>query len=894
MNRYAISLAALAASLALVAPVAAQNAPQDPGADASQQQGVPQQTDTETGAQTPTQDEAAAQGDIVVTAQRTSSLASKTPVALSAIDGDALLSTGVTNPTRLEEQVPNLSIVRNNGLQITIRGVSSSDNTEKGDPSAAFLLDGVYLARPQAQEVSFFDIARVEVLRGPQGTLYGRNTTAGLINVITNKPVYEFQATANLIYGNYDTITGDAIVNLPVNDVVALRFAGSYDRRDSYLTQNVGTARDLNPFKNNYSGRAQALFTLSPDLTVLIRGDYSAIRGNQFSTVRNAGNYYAPLPAGAPAFTDQRYTGSAFSSEKLRRINYALVVAPRQQSSSWGVDGELNWSLGGLAVTYLGSYREFDPELNTSVFQGIAVRSLSTGLFEQMSHELRVATDGTGPLKVQAGGYYFREDSDNSLTLFNLLPGFPFYRFLQGPTKSETIGAFVQATYSLTDRLRATGGARYSRDDKSRIGGIYQQRTATYNPATDVFSPNNADVTFDKVTWRAGLDYDLDTRSLLYGVVSTGYKAGGFNGGCTAGTPNCTAPQSADVLFYEPETLTSYEIGLKTRLAGNALRLNASAFYYDYKNLQVSSIQDIGGAPRTFTDNAAAATVKGVELEATLVPSPRNRVDVQFTYLDAEYDNYRPLGAASPLDFEGRALDRAPRIVVAAGYTYTLPLGNGGGLAASVRSRLSDEYFITAQAVGRQYRQPSFNRADLTLRYDAPDDGFYLQGFWRNIEDNVVVTSAAFTGGSVLVAPSDPTTYGIQAGFRFCSRRDHAEVFDVVVIGGGSGGAAAAGRLSENSSLSVCVLEAGGANDDWHIRTPGMVAALPPRANWAYDTVPQPGLGPSRPPRPASSAPSALRSPRQTLHALSVYLCPFYVLPPCRLRISVITNSSRT
>lgn len=139
---------------------------------------------------------------------------------------------------------------------------------------------------------------------------------------------------------------------------------------------------------------------------------------------------------------------------------------------------------------------------------------------------------------------------------------------------------------------------------------------------------------------------------------------------------------------------------------------------------------------------------------------------MQATYLDARYDNYRPLGAGTAPDFSGRALDRAPKVVVAAGYTYTLPLF-GGGLAASARTRFSDEYFITAQTIGRQYRQGSFTRTDLTLRYDAPGGRYYVQGFWRNLENRVVVTSVSYVSGAVLVNPSDPSTYGVQAGFRF-------------------------------------------------------------------------------------------------------------------------------
>lgn len=202
-------------------------------------------------------------GDIVVTANRTESLASKTPVALTAVAGTALVSQGITNPTALAETVPNLSIDRANGLQITIRGVTSTDGTEKGDPSAAFMLDGIYIARPQVQEVSFFDIGRVEVLRGPQGTLYGRNTTAGVVNVISAKPKLDkFEGSVDLNYGNYNTFQATGVINVPVSEKIALRGAVNYDRRDSYLKAGTGFTSKLSPFKENLSLRGSALFDL--------------------------------------------------------------------------------------------------------------------------------------------------------------------------------------------------------------------------------------------------------------------------------------------------------------------------------------------------------------------------------------------------------------------------------------------------------------------------------------------------------------------------------------------------------------------------------------------------------------------------------------------------------
>jgi outer membrane receptor protein involved in Fe transport len=195
-------------------------------------------------------------GEIIVTATRENTLLSKTPVAITAIGGDSLTKTGVTNATQLTEVAPNLSIDRGGsaGLQITIRGVSSTDNSEKGDPSAGFVVDGVFLARPQAQEVSFFDLDRVEVLRGPQGTLYGRNTTAGLVSLISAAPrLGKFSASFDGTYGNYNTIQATGVVNVPVGEFIAVRGAVNYDRRNSYILQGV-SPYTLDPAKENLSG----------------------------------------------------------------------------------------------------------------------------------------------------------------------------------------------------------------------------------------------------------------------------------------------------------------------------------------------------------------------------------------------------------------------------------------------------------------------------------------------------------------------------------------------------------------------------------------------------------------------------------------------------------------
>jgi iron complex outermembrane receptor protein len=697
--------------------------------------------------------------EVVVTAQRVAEPLSKTPLAVTAISGDSLRSQGVTDPTRLGEHIPNVSIDRANGLQITIRGVTSTDGTEKGDPSAAFLLDGVFIARPQVQEVSFFDIDRVEVLRGPQGTLYGRNTTAGVVNVIANRPTRSFEAAVNTALGNFGTRQLDGMVNLPVNSVWALRGAVSYDERDSYLRTNPGDSHTIDPFKKNISARLQALAAFSDTLTLLLRADYARLRGTPGGNSVRGTNFYDLTDPQNPA-----YIGG--SSDRERTITYNLGAQGDLRNSTWGLSSELVWDLGTLEMTYVGSYRRFRRDEDLPVNVGVSVAGAFAGHYWQNSQELRFATRGSRRFKAQFGGYYFKERSGIRFYIFDLVA--PVYGFPQDPTIAESYAAFGQGTYSFTEQLRLTAGARYSHDDKSRVGGTVMQQTLTFNPATDSKLQNSAAATFEKTTWRIGLEYDLNDRSLLYGSVATGYKAGGFNDGCEAGTVTrglaCNQPRPLAQLYYQPETLTAYELGVKTRLAQNLLQLSAAAFHYDYENLQLSTVANYGGGPAQTTTNAAKSTVNGLELEATLAPNARNRIELGATYLDATYDDYFPRGVGTPPDYSGRDLDRSPHSTLSAGYAHTWPAANGASIVAGVRSRWSDSYVVTAFATPAQYRQPSYHKTDVTLTYTAHDDNWYVQAFAKNLENEIVVTGADSYAN---ITPGDPRTFGLRAGFRF-------------------------------------------------------------------------------------------------------------------------------
>jgi len=722
--------------------------------------------------------------DIVVTANRTESLASKTPVSLTAVSGQGLQTQQITDPTRLTDVIPNVNIDRANGLQITIRGVTSTDGTDKGDPSAAFLLDGIYIARPQAQEVSFFDIDRVEVLRGPQGTLYGRNTTAGVINIIARKPTSELGGGVDVNIGNYGTRQTTAVINVPVSDTLAVRVAGNYDARDSFYRQVVPQDVDFQRDKENISTRASLLYKPTSDVKLLIQADYARIRGAPTGVLLS--NFYqtplTPPATGARGINPVRLDND--TDEQLRR-DYADVIQPRVRSSTWGLLGQLDVALSeSLDVTYLGSVRKLDANsigsfLFGSVFPptgnrfDLLVPVTNNSNFTQQSHELRLAYRSSR-LQAQVGLYYFRENYDLAGVLFGLIsptPGTPgyIYGFFQDPGGNRSLAAFGQATYSLTDRLRVTGGLRWTQDEKFRQGRtvIRANLSDPFNPATDTL--NNARLKNDKVIWKASTDFDLTPDTLLYGTVSTGYKVGGFNDGCGVGDAGCRSPLPDEALFYRPETLTSYELGIKTKTLNNRLRISADYFHYDYNDLQLTQVSSICGVPCQLTTNAAKAKVDGVEVEGVFVASRSSSFDFSGTWLNARYADWQIVPG---VNFRGLKLDRSPKFAFTAGYNHTVDLNDGSTIVANIRSRYVDDYALFSVPLRAQFIQKDFTRTTASLTYNAPQGAWYLQGYVRNIENDVAITSIAVAAGfpglnGGTANTSDPRTYGVRAGFKF-------------------------------------------------------------------------------------------------------------------------------
>jgi iron complex outermembrane receptor protein len=708
--------------------------------------------------------------EVVVTAQRATSLASRTPVSVSVLDAGELARAAIVNPSDIGARLPNVHIDgAADGLHITMRGVSNNDSTEKGDPSAAFMLDGIYIARPQNMNGSLFDLARIEVLRGPQGTLYGRNATAGVVNVISTPPAPHQEAAASIGVGNYASRDVRAMLNVPLSDTLAMRAALATSRHDSYLINGQGSGFALGLDRDERAARLSARLALSPAATLLLRYDSSIARNNKDSIVPET-NFYARDSAGMPVWnagkTDARLTNA-----------FVPFNAPLQQGSNRaataGLGAQLDWNLGAYSLHYLGSQREFEHDYRVNYYYRIApavalgVRSGFSGRYHQGSHELRIATSGHGALTAQAGLYYFREKSDlnadfRDLELLNLPP---YYVFHQGPTVALGKALFGQATWSAAPRARLTLGARYSDDAKSRLGSTSFQQGPVFNPALDFMLPNAASLNTHKTTWRVGGEFDLAPRSLLYASVSTGYKAGGFNDGCRAGSSAdgvaCPAvlavPDAA--LLYQPETLTAWEAGYKGRFWNNKATLNASAFYYDYTNLQLSGVVVISGAPRFTTTNAGVARVRGLEAEGELRVGA-GRISYALALLDAHYAAYLPDGVTS---WAGKKLDRAPRVSVTLGYEHSFAL-QAARLAAGIVSRTSAAYVISVPSQLLQYRVPRRTQSELSLSYLPHQGAWSVHAHVRNLENKVAPLAIDSFG---MVQPSDPRTVGVRLDYHF-------------------------------------------------------------------------------------------------------------------------------
>ncbi len=697
-------------------------------------------------------------GEVVVTANKISQSALKVGASLSAVSADDIREKGVSDAKALTDLMPNTQISQggNSSVVVNIRGIENTNTTALGEPAAAFHIDGIYLGRMSGAGSAFYDIERVEVLRGPQGTLYGRNANAGVVNVITKAPSNRREGALSVELGNLGQKRFDGMFNLPVNEALALRAAFSTNRRDGFSETKTAT----NGFTQNQdsihtdSFRLQGLLKFSSQTSLNLSYDQS--------TNKTTGpNYYNLTTGGVPT----------------ELVDPNVLVQGRFNDKSSGFKAELKSDLGFANLNYIFGHRTTKNVEDYATGPLILLTKSDTA---QNSHELRLSSnDAKAPLQWVTGLFHYKETSkDGQLDgnfpffFFGAAPGpfgpaqcggysscYPGLQFLdkgKGITNAST-ALFGQVTYSMDEASRVIAGARRTSDKKTRDGQQMLSGGVNYdptNPANAVL-PLYGEASWSSSTFKLGYERDLSPSQMFYASLSTGFKSGGFNDGDTRTDPS---------LIYSPEKITAYEAGLNGKFFDNALQLTSSAFYYDYSQMQKSGVVN----SQMKTTNTGNATVSGVELSARYRVSPASKIDASLGLLNAQYKNYTtPNGT----DFSGKHLDKTPTVTLNLGYTHTWNLESGARLSGNVGTKLSSSYVTTDTGnVGVapiQFTQKSFTKSGVSLTYTTADDSMDLQFYVRNLENKSQLMGSVAFFGSNFGYMSEPRTLGARATFRF-------------------------------------------------------------------------------------------------------------------------------
>ncbi len=752
-------------------------------------------------------------GEIVVTAQNRAQNVNDVPIAIDVVGADQLQSAGFGSMDDIADIAPVVQLTQDQGtVKITVRGVGTNSNDEAQDASVVVNIDGEYLNRPNALGVALFDIERVEVLRGPQGTLYGRNSTGGAINFITRKAGNDFGVNATASYGNYDAIRVDGGVDLPLAGIGGVRVAGFYEKRDGYVSHPAFTG--FGPFPSYAAGRSDDndakggrvswRFEQGDQLTINIAGEYAErnFTPQVFASADLNSGGRGPTGPGcnangfirvAPAYAQTLC--SPQSTNFLSSVDRATYAAPNfgigsVNQDTWALRGRVAYEFSDAAtVTYIGGYRRF----NQTSYLTLPVVYRSYG-FENItgtqSHELRI-NGQAGGITYQLGGFYFKETVDSESGFF--LPigaNGTFLSYFGRNISSDSKSAFGQVEIPLGNTLTAVGGLRYTDNSRNAIYrnagpfGAGPPDAALFNagPARKNFATLRYLTTLplasseNKLTWLVGLNYKPNSDTLIFGKVSTGFKAGGFDA----------------IGDYLPENNTAVEAGWKQSFGGSGQhQFNLGAFHYDYKDLQVSVLLNTTTGGQTF--NAGKAKIWGIEASADIALDDNTTFHGSVNYLNAEYKDLKAQfnvytvpgtgadltgigdldpttpGVQSP-NFAGNAPPFSPQFVITVGLDHVFDLGSGGTVTAKAFSTFKSSYFANFYNQ-RDAKQSAYTQTDLSLEYKPESKRFSVQAFVRNLENTRALTFAGYTAAG----PDDiynwqfgtPRTYGIRVGVDF-------------------------------------------------------------------------------------------------------------------------------
>lgn len=691
--------------------------------------------------------------EVVVTAERREANLQKVAIAVTALSEAELARSVIQSTVELQTLTPGLVITTNGPYgQPYVRGVGTDIINVGSDGSVAVHVDGIYQTRATASIQDFLDVARVEVLKGPQGTLYGRNATGGAINIYTNEPTYDFGAKVDLRIGNYNKREGDLVLNLPLSaDRAALRVAVLGDSRDGF-TDNIHDHTTMDG-EGLWAYRAKLRLDPTDRLAVMVTAN--ATRENSTRNLAPKVNGSLPSPA-VDIF-------GAVIPAGPRTVAYDTVNRLTRRLTDESL--RIRYDFGPVVLTSLTAHNDSEWQTRLDIdatdvdFTWDKVQEHS----KATSEELQLASTPGQRIDWIAGLYYLHEDATQSLNIFFT----PFganvnYPDVNNVTRAQAI--FGQATFHVLDRLRVTAGLRYSRE--KRTGTFHEVITDPNGILTGV--PGGITLPFDSVgqqTWTAwtpkfALEYDLSPDVLAYISATRGFKSGGYN---LVGSGET----------FAPEKIWSYEAGLKSTLLDRRLRVNLAAFYYDYNDLQVNRFNPATGGATSTVTNAAAARIKGFEAEIQAALAKGLDLDASLALLDAKYGTFQTSNpdAVDPFatqNLSGNTLPRAPKFTAGVGLQYRWPIAAKSSLTLRAEARYQSRVWFD-QFNSAFVDQGSYTIANAYVTWTDASDRWQVQLYGRNLSDELykqsVVRATSLIGTLDFWGP--PRTYGINVGFRY-------------------------------------------------------------------------------------------------------------------------------
>lgn len=732
--------------------------------------------------------------EIIVSARRRDERLIDVPVAVSAYSQIDLERLQAIDLAGIQGTAPNLNIVQGRGsatsANIFIRGIGQPDALQTFDPAVGVYVDGVYLSRIQGALLSLGDVERIEVLRGPQGTLYGKNTIGGAVSIVSRKPdLNTVSANASALYGSYNQVLLNGYVSAPlVADKLALSVAAQWDKRDGLVTDPLTDRR----YNDRDSLTARAMLRAKPTerLELILSGDYTRQRN-----ALTLGYATAPLiqtdfalgaqvlvPANPYGAYDYR-ASTSFTGDEGQRLDH------------WGVSLTANYDLSdSLTLTSITAYRKLSPDLFIDIDASEArLGDVFVGVRQQQfSQELQLKWN-TERFNGVFGLYYLDETVRSHQEayaddLFAFFGGpITFTRLIDDRQKTRSYAAFGQATYDFTDQFAVTAGMRYTREDRT-----YNRFTTTISTRgllnglnfafpDNLPAPLNADdtATFDAWTPTVTLSYKPTADTLLYASAARGFKSGGFNGRANSlndltlvvdGTPQL-------VTRFEPEKVWTYEAGAKGSFMNGRVRLAANAFYSDYTDFQARVGGGLVGATGVFpVINAGKLRIWGLEGEATVRPTDNWNIRTSVGFLDAEYREFNDGRRVPPQTFScnptGNAITCepafAPPLTLTLGSDYTVPMGSVGSLTFGGDGRFVDAHFLSVDNRAN-LRESGYWVANAYIQFDATA-GWYLRGGVKNLSNTLYRTDGqefSSVGNIQTVYFGDPRTWNATVGFRF-------------------------------------------------------------------------------------------------------------------------------